>query len=113
MRRRIGVYNLISLSGGAGKSCAVVAERLSRASLCWHATDYGSLADREAEKQEHFGITVVEAMPAEAVPVTLNSSGPRETVQHECSGFLWNNRAELQRYTELLPSDRALPRRNS
>ena len=81
-----------------------------RASVYWHATGYGSVPDQQPEKQEHFGITVVEAMSAGAVPVVLNSGGPRETVQHECSGFLWNNLAELRRYTELLASDPTLMR---
>ena len=81
-----------------------------RASIYWHATGYGSSAEQQPEKQEHFGITVVEAMSAGAVPVALNSGGPRETVQHECSGFLWNNLAELRRYTELLASDPTLMR---
>ncbi len=55
-------------------------------------------------------MTVVEAMSAGAVPVALNSGGPRETVQHEVSGILWNSLPELQRYTELLASDPALLR---
>ncbi len=67
-------------------------------------------AELHPGKQEHFGMTVVEAMSAGAVPVALNSGGPRETVQHEVSGILWNSLPELQRYTELLASDPALLR---
>jgi len=52
-------------------------------------------------------------MSAGAVPVALNSGGPRETVQHAVSGFLWNNLAELQQYTALLAADPALLQRLS
>ncbi len=75
-----------------------------RASIYWHATGYGSSPELHPAKQEHFGMTVVEAMSAGAVPVALNSGGPRETVQHDVAGFLWDNLVELQRYTELLAS---------
>lgn len=84
-----------------------------RASIYWHATGYGSSRELHPRKQEHFGITIVEAMSAGAVPVALNSGGPRETVQHAVSGFLWNNLAELQQYTALLAADPALLQRLS
>jgi glycosyltransferase involved in cell wall biosynthesis len=58
-------------------------------------------------------MTIVEAMSAGAVPLALNSGGPRETVQHQVSGFLWNNLAELEQYTALLAADSALLQRLS
>ncbi len=84
-----------------------------RASIYWHATGYGSSPEQHPGKQEHFGMTVVEAMSAGAVPLALNSGGPRETVQHQVSGFLWNNLAELEQYTTLLAADSALLQRLS
>jgi glycosyltransferase involved in cell wall biosynthesis len=84
-----------------------------RASIYWHATGYGSSPEQHPGKQEHFGMTVVEAMSAGAVPLVLNSGGPRETVQHQLSGFLWNNLAELEQYTALLAADSALLQRLS
>lgn len=84
-----------------------------RASIYWHATGYGSSPEQHPGKQEHFGITIVEAMSAGSVPVALNSGGPRETVQHAVSGFLWNSLPELQHYTALLASDPALLRQLS
>jgi glycosyltransferase involved in cell wall biosynthesis len=84
-----------------------------RASIYWHATGYGSSPEQHPGRQEHFGITIVEAMSAGAVPVALNSGGPRETVHHEVSGFLWNDLAELQQYTALLAADPALLHRLS
>ncbi len=84
-----------------------------RASIYWHATGYGSSPEEYPGKQEHFGMTVVEAMSAGAVPLALNSGGPRETVQHQVSGFLWNTLDELEQYTKLLASEPALLQRLS
>jgi glycosyltransferase involved in cell wall biosynthesis len=84
-----------------------------RASIYWHATGYGSSPELHPRRQEHFGMTIVEAMSAGAVPVARNTGGPRETVQHEVSGFLWNNLEELQQYTALLAADPVLLQRLS
>jgi glycosyltransferase involved in cell wall biosynthesis len=40
-------------------------------------------------KNEHFGITIVEAMAAGCVPVVNDSGGPREIVS-DAVGFRWN-----------------------
>lgn len=68
-------------------------------SIYWHATGWGSDPDRHPEKQEHFGITTVEAMSAGAVPVVIDSAGQKETVVHGESGLLWSSSRELQEYT--------------
>ncbi len=41
-------------------------------------------------QNEHFGITIVEAMAAGCVPVVNDSGGPREIVSDEV-GYRWNN----------------------
>lgn len=51
-----------------------------RAALYWHACGLGADADRHPERLEHFGISVVEAMGAGAVPLVLDAGGPAETV---------------------------------
>ncbi|HEX4230972.1 MAG TPA: glycosyltransferase [Bryobacteraceae bacterium] len=79
-----------------------------RASIYWHATGYGHSADKHPGKQEHFGMTTVEAMSAGAVPVVINSGGQRETVVHESCGYLWNDLGELESYTNRLADDPAL-----
>ena len=79
-----------------------------QSSIYWHATGYGSSPELHPGKQEHFGITTVEAMSAGAVPVVINSGGQRETVQHGVNGFLWNSLEELQDYTSRLADDPAL-----
>jgi glycosyltransferase involved in cell wall biosynthesis len=79
-----------------------------RACIYWHATGYGQSAEKHPGKQEHFGITTVEAMSAGAVPVVINSGGQRESVVHGFCGFLWNDLDELKRYTCQLADDPAL-----
>jgi glycosyltransferase involved in cell wall biosynthesis len=79
-----------------------------RASIYWHATGYGLSAEKHPGKQEHFGMTTVEAMSAGAVPVVINSGGQRESVRHGDCGFLWNDLDELERYTCQLVDDPAL-----
>lgn len=51
-----------------------------RAALYWHACGLGADAERHPERLEHFGISVVEAMGAGAVPLVLDAGGPAETV---------------------------------
>ncbi len=79
-----------------------------RASIYWHATGHGQSATKHPGKQEHFGITTVEAMSAGAVPVVINSGGQRESVVHESCGFLWDDLDELERYSCQLASDPSL-----
>jgi len=71
----------------------------NQASIYWHATGYGSDIDKYPEKQEHFGITTVEAMSAGAIPVVINSAGQKESVIQGKTGYLWNNQDELIKYT--------------
>ncbi len=70
----------------------------NKASIYWHATGYGSDPEEFPEKQEHFGITTVEAMSAGCIPVVIDSAGQQEPVQQEKNGFLWSNQAELSEF---------------
>jgi len=62
-----------------------------KAAIYWHATGYGFDADRYPAKQEHFGISTVEAMTAGAVPVVYASGGQKEIVTDGVDGFWWND----------------------
>ncbi|MDQ2948874.1 MAG: glycosyltransferase, partial [Acidobacteriota bacterium] len=64
-------------------------------------------------KQEHFGMSIVEAMSAGVVPLAFNGGGPRETVVPEVSGFLWTNPGKLSAYTCRLMRDDLLRERMS
>jgi GT2 family glycosyltransferase/glycosyltransferase involved in cell wall biosynthesis len=65
------------------------------ASAYWHATGAGIPPDLVPECQEHFGIAILEAMSAGAVPFVLGEGGPPEFVSDGDNGFLWNTEAEL------------------
>lgn len=72
------------------------------ASIYWHAMGFGEV---DPKKQEHFGITTVEAMAAGCVPVVINSGGQPEIVENGKSGYLWSTTEELKEKTRNLIND--------
>ncbi len=74
----------------------------NEATIYWHATGYGSDVSKHPEKQEHFGITTIEAMSTGAIPVVINTAGQTETITNEVDGFLWNNFSELKQKTKFV-----------
>jgi glycosyltransferase involved in cell wall biosynthesis len=60
-------------------------------------------------QNEHFGITIVEAMAAGCVPVVNDSGGPREIVSDDV-GYRWNRIDEAVRQISNLIDDEALRR---
>jgi glycosyltransferase involved in cell wall biosynthesis len=79
-----------------------------RAAVYWHATGYGFDVDRYPAKQEHFGISTVEAMSAGAVPVVHASGGQKEIVTDGVDGFWWNEIDGLISQTITLIADPTL-----
>jgi len=71
----------------------------NQSSIYWHATGYGSDPDKYPDKQEHFGISTVEAMSAESIPVVINTAGQQEIVRNGENGYLWSSREELVKRT--------------
>ena len=57
----------------------------------WHGTGIGADLALEPERAEHFGISIVEAMSAQAIPFALNSGGPREIIDNGETGFLFDS----------------------
>ena len=88
-----------------------VVEVLNGASIYWHGTGLGEDVDRHPERFEHFGIAVVEAMAAGAVPVVFGEAGPAEIVRHGVDGFHWRTLDELATHTHRLMTDTDLRRR--
>lgn len=88
-----------------------VVEVLAGASIYWHGTGFGEDANRHPERFEHFGIAVVEAMAAGAVPVVFGEAGPAEIVRHGVDGFHWRTLDELAEHTHRLMVDSELRRR--
>jgi len=75
------------------------------AAIYWHATGYGTELDVDPERQEHFGMSTVEAMSAGAVPVMYAGAGARDTVDPGRTGLVWHTQAELARHTRSLVED--------
>lgn len=72
----------------------------AKAKILWHMT--GVDFPDEPGAQEHFGMTLVEAMASGAVPISLNRGGPNETIKHKKTGFLVGNTQWLGRRTMTL-----------
>ncbi len=83
------------------------------AAIYWHATGFGFDVSRYPAKQEHFGISTVEAMSAAAVPVVYASGGQKEIVTDGADGFWWNDVDGLVNRTRSLADDPDLRRRLS
>ena len=78
------------------------------AAIYWHASGYGFGADEYPSKQEHFGISTVEAMSAGAVPVVYATGGQKEIVTDEVDGYWWADIDRLMNQTRRLANDAAL-----
>lgn len=74
-----------------------------RASIYWHGAGFG--ATPGSIGREHFGISVVEAMSAGAVPLAFEGGGVREIVTSDADGWLWNTLDELIEVTQRLARD--------
>jgi len=80
-----------------------------RAALYWHGAGFG--ASPGSIGREHFGISVVEAMSAGAVPLAFEGGGVREIVTNGVDGLLWSTLEELADGTRRLINDEAEMRR--
>jgi len=75
--------------------------------IFWSAAGFGVKEEKEPLKMEHFGITLVEAMAAGAVPVAFLGGGHKEIVKNGSNGFLWEKEGELIKKTQRLIEDRS------
>lgn len=67
-----------------------------KAKIFWHLC---GLNQKDPEKIEHFGMTIVEAMQNNIVPIVYDGGGQKEIVIHNVSGFRVKSTAQLIRYT--------------
>jgi glycosyltransferase involved in cell wall biosynthesis len=70
-----------------------------KAKIFWSASGYRVDEDKNPEKVEHFGITVVEAMAGGAVPLIYEAGGHKEIITDGVNGYLWHNVHELIKKT--------------
>jgi glycosyltransferase involved in cell wall biosynthesis len=72
-----------------------LAELYRNSALYWHAAGYGTNLDAHPSRAEHFGISLVEAMSAQVVPIAFNAGGPAEIISHRTNGLLYDTKQEL------------------
>ena len=68
---------------------------LDRAAIFWHSAGYERDLDRNPEFAEHFGMSTVEAMGHEVVPVVISAGGQPEIVRDGVEGYLWRTLDEF------------------
>lgn len=84
-----------------------IVELYGKAKIFWSASGYDIDEEKNPEKVEHFGITVVEAMAAGCVPVVTAKGGHFEIVTNGMDGFLWTLTEELEELTfDLIKDER-------
>jgi glycosyltransferase involved in cell wall biosynthesis len=70
------------------------------AKIYWHAAGFEEDLEKNPNLAEHFGISVVEAMSAGAVPVVIHAGGIPEFVKDGKNGYTWNTEGELLKKTQ-------------
>ena len=76
-----------------------------KAKIFWSAAGFGVNEKVNPERLEHFGMTIVEAMAAGAVPLVFNAGGGKEIIKNGKDGFLWDSINQLVKKTEELVKD--------
>jgi glycosyltransferase involved in cell wall biosynthesis len=89
-----------------GVSYDKLCELYSRATIYWHAAGYGIDEKKNPELTEHFGISTVEAISAQALPLVVPRGGQREIIQNHA--LTWDSIPELVEKTVELAHNRAL-----
>lgn len=80
-----------------------VSQALSESAIYWHCTGMG-VDEEHPEQLEHFGMAIVEAMSAGAVPIAHRRGGPGEIIEPGVSGWLFDDAAGLCEATQRLAS---------
>ncbi len=57
----------------------------------WSASGFGVDQEKNPEKLEHFGITIVEAMSAGCIPLVFDGGGQKEIIENGKDGYLWTD----------------------
>ncbi len=90
-----------------------VRDIVGKSKIFWSAAGYGVDETRDPSGVEHFGITLIEAMAAKAVPVVVGKGGFTEIIEKDVTGFLWIRKQELVDYSDLVATDYKLYRQMS
>ena len=73
----------------------VLKDVFGKSKVFWSGAGFNEDENKNPEKVEHFGITLVESMSAGCVPVVYNAGGYKEIIDNGKNGFLWQNGKEL------------------
>ena len=87
-----------------GATFAKLRDYVGKSKLFWSASGFEIDETKEPVKVEHFGITVVEAMSAGAVPLVYKAGGHLEIVDNN-NGYLWETKEQLLNQTIKLIND--------
>lgn len=79
-----------------------------KAKLYWHAAGYEGDVNNHPERAEHFGITTLEAMSYNAVPLVFPAGGQLEIIEDNINGLFWQTKNELCEKTIQLINDKYL-----
>ncbi len=90
-----------------------LAELFAGAALFWHGAGLGEDPERHPDRFEHFGISVVEAMSAGAVPLVYAHGGPAAIIDGADCGAVYATIDELAARTIALTDDAAEVRRRA
>lgn len=114
----VGVDNYFEELKQSSKDCSIeiiespdfktLKDLYGKAKIFWSASGFGVDENKNPEKVEHFGINIVEAMAAGAVPVVFNAGGHKEIIVEGINGFLWRKESELIKKTKNIINDRIL-----
>jgi len=94
-------------------SFSQIRELYGKAKIFWTASGFGVNENKDPGRIEQFGIVVVEAMAAGAVPVVFSGGGHKEIVTDGENGFLWKNTKNLLRSTKRIIEEKGLTKKIS
>ncbi len=103
LRNMVGEFKIEIIENPSFKE---IVNLYGKAKIFWSAVGYGVNEDREPERVEHFGISVVEGMSSGAIPVVIRAGGYKEIVEDGENGILWTTPRQLVSKTKELLSGR-------
>lgn len=91
-------------------SFSQIRELYGKARVFWTASGFGVNESNDPGRMEQFGIVVVEAMAAGAIPIVFAGGGHKEIIADEENGFLWKDTNGLLRNTKRIIEEKGLMR---
>ncbi len=77
----------------------------AQAKIFWFVTGFNVDETKHPELVEHFGISLVEAMAAGAIPIAIRKGGPAEIISQGQTGYLFSTLTDLLDLTRYIIDD--------